>query len=183
MGFAKGSSQSNLYRCATLFLARQAARSYFKAGTVTGGSERVVLPIGERVGAGTENLLLWLTSPRLLIITEVRNKIPRLVRFEVCQNGSKSPVSFFGVGDEWRRRVNPILTLRSSCYSGPPHEKAGRELDGVPFRRLILLLMFRACFDDQTKGVTWWTGTHHRESAVYPARTCRNCKPPNKRLE
>ena len=96
---------------------RQTARSYFKAGTVTGGSERAVSHIDEMVGDGTQNFFLWLTSPRLFIVTEVRNKIPHLVRFEICQNGSKSPVDFFGVGGKWRHRVNPILTLRSSCYS------------------------------------------------------------------
>ena len=78
----------------THFLVRQAAGSYFKAETATGGSEIVVSPIDERVGDCTENLLLWLTSPRSLIITEVRNKIPHLVGFEICQNGSKSPVGF-----------------------------------------------------------------------------------------
>ena len=80
------------------FLVRQAVGSYFKAGTVTGGSERAVSPIDGWVGDGTQNLLLWLTSPRLSIVTEVRNKIPHLVRFEICQNGSKSP-SIFSVSE------------------------------------------------------------------------------------
>jgi len=88
----------------------------------------VVSPIDER---GTENLLLWLISPPFInsrlglfvadIISrahyEVRNKNFHLARFEICQNGSKSPVGFFGVGGGCRRQVNPILTLRSSYCS------------------------------------------------------------------
>ena len=67
MGLAEGSSQSNLYRCVTHFLVRQASGSYFKAGTATGGSE---------------------------IVVSSQNEIPHLLGFEICQNGFKSPVGF-----------------------------------------------------------------------------------------